>query len=159
MTPDYRALCAELVDDLELCDWPYKLKDTIRADIERARALLAQPVAEGPTNETPWEIDDDDFLLFSPANAMAFQAQKRSRRSRPTPQPPADAEAAELAAELRHFVAGYQQMRGLDPEHVYSIHRGDAMEAHLRISRLFRIAQLLTQPVEQLHPTPEATND
>ena len=38
---DFRALCAELVDDLELCDWPYKLKETIRADIERTRAALA----------------------------------------------------------------------------------------------------------------------
>ena len=43
MTDQFRALCAELVDDLELCDWPYKLKGTIRADIERARALLAVP--------------------------------------------------------------------------------------------------------------------
>ena len=47
MTDTFRALCAELVDDLELCDWPYKLKGTIRADIERARALLAEPVGEG----------------------------------------------------------------------------------------------------------------
>ena len=39
---DFRALCAELVDDLELCDWPYKLKETIRADIDRARAVLAR---------------------------------------------------------------------------------------------------------------------
>ena len=55
MTDQFRALCAELVDDLELCDWPYKLKGTIRADIERARALLAEPVAEGPTDD---EIHD-----------------------------------------------------------------------------------------------------
>jgi len=41
--PNFRALCAELVDDLELSDWPYKLKEAFRADIERARAALAQP--------------------------------------------------------------------------------------------------------------------
>ena len=47
MTTDFRALCAELVDDLEMSDWPSKLKDTFRADIQRARAALAeQPVPE-----------------------------------------------------------------------------------------------------------------
>jgi hypothetical protein len=75
-------------------------------------------------------------------------------------QPPADREAAKLAAELRHFVAGYQQMRGLDPEHVYSIHRGDAMEAHLRISRLSRIAELLERPTPQpVVPTDDDLED
>ena len=48
---DYKQLCAELVDDLELCDWPFKLKETIRADIDRARAALAEPEPEGPTDE------------------------------------------------------------------------------------------------------------
>ena len=46
MTNPYRAMCAELVDDLEMSDWPSKLKETFRADITRARALLAQPVAQ-----------------------------------------------------------------------------------------------------------------
>ena len=46
MTPDYRAMCAELVDDLELADWPSKLKEAFRADIARARTLLAK--ADGP---------------------------------------------------------------------------------------------------------------
>ena len=39
MTNPYRALCTELVDDLELSDWPSKLKEAFRADIARARAL------------------------------------------------------------------------------------------------------------------------
>jgi hypothetical protein len=47
---DFRALCVELVDDLELSDWPYKLKETFRADIDRARAALAQPEPQGPTD-------------------------------------------------------------------------------------------------------------
>lgn len=54
-------------------------------------------------------------------------------------------QAAELAAELRHFMAGYQKIRGLDPEHIYSIHLGDEMEAHLRVSRLALAAELLEQ--------------
>ena len=54
MTTDYRAMCAELASELE--DWidDYGINNpsnihTIAADkmIERARALLAQPVAEG----------------------------------------------------------------------------------------------------------------
>ena len=74
MTTDYRAMCAELVD-------AYVRGNNLAESIFRARALLDQPVAEEPTDETPWEINDDDFLLFLPANAMAFQAQKRSRRA------------------------------------------------------------------------------
>ena len=53
MTPDYRALCAELAD--ALAEWRLgggPPEDTADADlIDRARALLAQPVAEGPTDE------------------------------------------------------------------------------------------------------------
>jgi hypothetical protein len=52
---DYKQLCAELVDDLELCDWPYKLKETIRADIDRARTELAKPE---PERLTVQEISD-----------------------------------------------------------------------------------------------------
>ena len=106
MTDEFRALCAEILtlldlyEDGERVDW-----DAWRA---RARALLAQPEpeAEGPTDETPWEIDDDDFLLFSPANAMAFEAQKRSRRGRPVTAPvPEPGEVAELVAELNRIAA------------------------------------------------------
>ena len=91
MSADYRAMCAELVDAIFTPN-PYNWEDSLYEAANRARALLAEPVAEVPTNETPWEINDDDFLLFSPANAMASQAQKRSRRGRPTPQPVAVSE-------------------------------------------------------------------
>ena len=62
MSTDYRALCAELVDDLEMSDWPYKLKEVFRADITRARAALAQPEPVAPTDEDLqnifwWECD------------------------------------------------------------------------------------------------------
>ena len=56
MTDEFRAMCAELVDDLEMSDWPSKLKEALRADIARARALLAQPVAEVPTDEEIMEL-------------------------------------------------------------------------------------------------------
>ena len=49
-----------------------------------------------------------------------------------------------LCAELRHFVAEYQQMHGLDPENIYSIHQGiPEKEAHLRVSQLTLAADLL----------------
>lgn len=70
-----------------------------------------------------------------------------ARWGNPAPAPPADGEVAELVAEIRHFLAGYQQMRGLDPEHIYSIHRGDKMEAHITVSRLTRAAELLERQV------------
>ena len=80
--PDYRALCAELVDDLEMSDWPSKLKEVFRADIARARALLDQqpvsppyklPEPEGPTDEQlmelmPQQMRDD---LAAAARALA----------------------------------------------------------------------------------------
>ena len=56
---------------------------------------------------------------------------------------PTENNSAELAADIRRFLHGYQQMRGLDPENIYSIHRGDALEAHLRVSQLARIAEIL----------------
>ena len=59
MTNPYRALCAELVDDLEMSDWPSKLKEAFRADIARARALLAQPEPEGLTDAAAWDLADD----------------------------------------------------------------------------------------------------
>jgi hypothetical protein len=48
---DYKQLCAELVDALELCNWPYKFKEVIRADIDRARAALAESELEGATDD------------------------------------------------------------------------------------------------------------
>jgi len=44
MTNPYRAMCAELLADYEQCRYRLELHD-------RARALLAQPVVEGPTDE------------------------------------------------------------------------------------------------------------
>jgi hypothetical protein len=80
MTDEFRAMCAELVDDLEMSDWPSKLKEAFRADIARARALLAQPVAEDPTDKELWAAGRDDFRAITvtrltPAYARALLAQ------------------------------------------------------------------------------------
>jgi hypothetical protein len=50
--PNFRALCAELLQELCCFHKPWQLKEEDYSDaMKRARALLAQPVAEGPTNE------------------------------------------------------------------------------------------------------------
>ena len=60
MTDQFRAICAELAD--ALAEWRLgggPPEDTADADlIDRARALLAEPVAEGPTDE-----ELDSFLV------------------------------------------------------------------------------------------------
>ncbi len=80
MTTDYRAMCAELVDDLSAwmeygnapINLPLEEACTYRL-LKRARALLAQPVAEGPTDEEvmelmPQQLRDD---LSHAARALA----------------------------------------------------------------------------------------
>ena len=99
--PDYRAMCAELVDELEHTeDWP-----TRDALLARARALLAQPVAEGPTDEELEEEFGAALLKLSGdsmnATAVDYARAVLARWGRPTPQPPADGEVAELAARLK----------------------------------------------------------
>lgn len=104
------------------------------ADCLAARPLMARVAAMGDCigRHTVGEIIDisDQAASWLAAN--------------PPGQPPAAGEAAELAAELRHFIAEYQKFCGLDPENIYSIHQGiPEKEAHLRISRLTRAAELL----------------
>ena len=48
MTNPYRAMCAELLEWAERTSSHYYKQADV---IVRARALLAQPVAEGPTDE------------------------------------------------------------------------------------------------------------
>jgi hypothetical protein len=77
MTTDYRAMCAELVDSVELL-LEMRAVDAkpmaITEDrVSRARALLAQPVAEGPSDEEimelmPQQMRDD---LANAARALA----------------------------------------------------------------------------------------
>ena len=84
MTNPYRALCAELLEALEIqLD---ELRFNNRLCI-RARSLLAQPVAEGPTDEEimelmPQQLRDDlshaarAIAGFDPANIKAAGAMR-----------------------------------------------------------------------------------
>jgi hypothetical protein len=86
MTNPYRAMCAELLADYDNCHYRSELAD-------RARALLAQPVAEGPTVmeiielhswlEDEWRANNDGEDLPTLDFARAVLA----RFGRPTPQP------------------------------------------------------------------------
>lgn len=102
MTNDYRALCAELVaieDALsggsiqfsnqgQALDG-YSALATFRDVADRARALLAQPVAEGPT---------DEELLESAAKALGY-------KSIPSDETCLTAEAGELLDYARAVLA------------------------------------------------------
>ena len=68
MTNPYRAMCAELVAAWDALPWEYDwLGNAIGAHgdlcddsaVVRARDLLAQPVAEGPTDEELWTMYDE----------------------------------------------------------------------------------------------------
>jgi hypothetical protein len=91
MTNPYRAMCAELVEAYAWCIEEYMTapaeEDTL---IQRARALLDQPVAEGPTDEEllrlarEWNSGFESIELhFAADYARAVLA----RWGHPTPQP------------------------------------------------------------------------
>ena len=106
--PDYRAMCAELAD--ALAEWQLgggPPEDTADADlIDRARALLAQPVAEGATDEgwdalvtRAWDQHETVFyqgerLMYDSdfGNALDFVRRELAGFGHPTPQPVAVSE-------------------------------------------------------------------
>ena len=73
MTNPYRAMCAELTDVVyEYCIL-HEGRDHLQPLVDRARALLAQPVAEGPMDQEimelmPQQMRDD---LAAAARALA----------------------------------------------------------------------------------------
>jgi hypothetical protein len=72
MTDTYRAMCAELF--VKLKEWdssnPYHDCGPLLC---RARALLDQPVAEGPSDEELWAAGNDDFRANCyPTDAIAY---------------------------------------------------------------------------------------
>ena len=103
MTNPYRALCAELVDELE--DWiaygdALAIEDNL---VDRARAALAQPEPEGPTDEEvdAW-ADQQGFIRghgdhpcgfwIDDGDAGTLARAALARWGRPTPQPVAVSE-------------------------------------------------------------------
>ena len=97
--PDYRALCAELLDELEL--WSSWHDATDLKDRAGAALDLAEPVAEGPTDE---ELDELFTEIDQSGEALSWRLYARAalaRWGRPTPQPvPEPGEVSELVEEL-----------------------------------------------------------
>jgi hypothetical protein len=85
---DFRALCAELIEaiDSETADW-----EDIEELKARARALLAQPVAEGPSDE---ELDELYFYIdaWHVASWRHYARAVLAKWAHPTPQPVAVSE-------------------------------------------------------------------
>lgn len=123
---DFRALCAELVEKLDDLNCNYNIPNQ-SALIERARAALAQPEPEGPTDEEllrTYGLAKRDHNYEGPIDDWPKRAERAAtvagiravlaRWGRPTPQPtaedssvpqPSDGEVTELVAWLRELGA------------------------------------------------------
>jgi hypothetical protein len=129
-TPEYRALCAELLQPLAEYDSANPYHEH-RALIARARTALAQPEPEGPTNK---EIDDlaSELLDGDRSSVRDFARAALTRWGRPaikpipvgdvryefivsdaeTDEPQASGEAStleEAQREGRHYLAMYEE--------------------------------------------------
>ena len=114
MTPDYRALCAELV--AALAEWRLgggPPEDTADADlIDRARALLAEPEAEGPSEEELYDLADEFNGDPVPAMRAALD-----RWGRPAAAPVAMIELiTDMAMHLAHMQELLEDYEYGDPE-------------------------------------------
>jgi hypothetical protein len=94
MTNPYRALCAELLDELDLwSSWhdAADLKDRAGSALD-----LTQPESVVPTDEELYELWEESGF-----ESDRFARAVLAKRGHPTPQPMADGEVAELTARLR----------------------------------------------------------
>lgn len=101
MTPDYRALCAEL-----LAAW--QKGDDIVGPMNRARALLGQPEPGGPTNDGLVEALKRLLMWPQPSTEAACEQDYTFARAvldrwGHQPAPPAEGEVAELVEWLRRI--------------------------------------------------------
>lgn len=156
------AICDEPTDDQLLSEaaqalnclstppWEFGAASLSADDIlavQRA-AISADRAGRLPTfanNRVPMPTNADQAALMALLGEIWLRDNAPERLRQPAPASLKPGEAQQLAEELKHFLAGYKQMLGMDPEHIYSIHRGHEMEAHLTVSQLSRIAKLLLQ--------------
>ena len=140
---EYRAMCAELVDSVELL-LEMRAVDAkpmaITEDcVSRARALLAQPVAEGPSDEDLLQVAIDTRLYrfqatagdpvqyeLTEAQINAYARAVLAKWGRPTP--PAEGEVAEVSAWLRLFCSEEYESRSLDPDFAWLTRAAELLE-------------------------------
>lgn len=98
MTPDFRAMCVELVDALDSGIPAGRIRMSPLAD--RARTLLAQPEAEGPSKEELREmLNENDWNYISSETFEDIARTVLAQWGRPTPQPVAVSERLPSAAD------------------------------------------------------------
>ena len=154
MTDQFRAMCSELVgawdatSDFDFNDFGHAASDIA----DRARALLAQPVAEGPTDEEleklaePFSFVGEPGLARTVYDEAGYARAVLARFGRPTPQPvpyterlqAVEALAADAVSGLRYIEQTHGRLYGVGWDRVF-----DAAAKFLPANAL---------------PTPEATN-
>jgi hypothetical protein len=90
---DFRALCARMADELD--HYRQLLMDDRRAThalAAEARAALAQPEPQGPTDEELWDLYQDLGSYFSPTE---FARTVLARWGRPAIEPVPEVEGAD----------------------------------------------------------------
>jgi len=157
---DFRVLCAELVDAIFTPN-TYNWEDSLYEVADRARALLAQPVAEGLTDQellrcakiaTPcYDLKMWERELRIMRAAIAAD---RARFGRPTPQPPADGEVAELVAWLLRE-ADYQEITVKRATCADRIRRAACLLEHPTPQPPAELAEMVKRLHEINSPTPQ----
>ena len=145
MTNPYRALIAELVQELERYQWDYPAqtdKEAYRAmsadaALERARELLAEPEAEGPSASDVTELF---YRHMGEGSEVGFEnaiAEALARYGRPAAPPvPEPGEVAGIAEWLR--------------ANALTVQKASGNPANGAKQRMNHAAELLSQR----HPTP-----
>ena len=153
MTADYRAMCAELVDAIFTFN-PYNWEDSLYEAANRARALLDQPVAEGPTEDELMDLWLDSMDTGEARGSFAFTRAVLARWGRPTPQPVAVSErlpGPEDCDELETCWQWEPDINGHHPLGLWELVHRDWVSNPGSDATHWLPANAL--------PTPEATND
>ena len=158
MTDTFRAMCAELTTAFEYA-WDGRRPKVIQELIDRARALLAQPVAEGPADGEVAELVEWLQSMRDLAGEHNPDEQRRYTRAaelleRPTPQPvavserlpgPEDCDKLETCWQWEPDINGHHPLGLWERVHRDWVSDPDSDTTHWL-------------PANAL-PTPKATND